>query len=166
MFRRLGKKRLTNIKQFRVLGIIKNPIYLLEDNMITHIHLAPACGLYCEVCSDYIETKECHGCRCDCKSCAGIGHAAHCDISQCAASKKVEHCGLCEDFPCTMLSQFANDPVWTTHLVVIDNLKRRAKIGTSKWLEEQKEYWSDDKNVSEEIQHHNKCAEIWNASNK
>ncbi len=103
--------------------------------------LAPPCGLYCGLC----DPKECHGCGCACGKCAGKGHQKVCEVAQCALKRNVRSCGDCPGFACTRLIQFANDPVWRTHLPAIENLRRRKAIGTERWLQEQKEYWSDQK---------------------
>lgn len=121
--------------------------------------LAPPCGLYCGCCEDKLITKECHGCGCDCGECAGQFHAVHCAISLCAKSRGHESCADCPDFPCTKLIQFANDPVWRTHQAALENLRRRQKIGTAKWIEEQKAYWMDRKRLYCEIRHHQECSE-------
>ena len=104
--------------------------------------LAGACGLYCGTCS----SDDCHGCGCKCGQCAGSGRLGVCPVGPCISSRKVESCADCEEFPCTRLIEFTHDPVFTTHAVCIDNLRRRQRIGTEKWIEEQKEYFSDDRN--------------------
>ena len=120
--------------------------------------LAAPCGLYCGVCADNAISKECHGCGCKCGQCAGEWHSNHCDISMCVSSKNLESCADCEELSCTRLIQFTHDPIWTTHSVCIDNLRRRKKTGTEKWIAEQEEYFSDDNNRKKEILHHDKCA--------
>ena len=118
-------------------------------------YLAPACGLYCGICSDYVN-EECHGCGCGC-GCAGKWHIEHCEIAECAKSRNLESCAGCEDLSCTLLIQFTNDPIWTTHSVCIENLRRRKKIGTVKWILEQKEYWSNENHCKKEIWQHDEC---------
>ncbi len=120
--------------------------------------LAPPCGLYCGCCADYVKTKECHGCGCNCGKCAGKFHSENCKINQCAKKRKLDHCGDCSVFPCTMLIQFAYDPIWRTHLPVIENLRHRKKIGTANWLKEQANYWSDKGKLNAEIRLHDECA--------
>ncbi len=105
--------------------------------------LAPACGLYCGICADH-QSGECHGCGCDCGRCAGQAHAAQCATAHCAASRKIESCADCAELPCTKLIQFAFDPIWRTHGVCIENLRRRKQIGTARWLAEQAAYWKDE----------------------
>ncbi|MCD4752517.1 MAG: DUF3795 domain-containing protein [Anaerolineaceae bacterium] len=107
--------------------------------------LAP-CGLYCGVCSDYSLQRECKGCDsdCDCGECAACWHHAHCRIYKCVKSRGHQTCAECEELPCTMLIEFAYDPIWRSHLPVIENLRRIRKIGSEAWLAEQREYWSDE----------------------
>ena len=128
--------------------------------------LAGPCGLYCGICADNITTKECHGCGCDCGQCAGGWHGEHCEISLCARKHKVSHCGECQEFACTKLIQFTSDPVWTTHAVCIENLRRRNKIGTEGWLGEQEAYWANEDNRKKEIMHHDLCGKRWQEMKK
>ena len=117
--------------------------------------LAPSCGLFCGICSDFVK-KECHGCGCDC-GCAGKWHIEHCEIAACAKNKNLESCADCVDLPCTLLIQFTYDPIWTTHSVCIENLRRRKQIGTEKWIAEQQKYWSNEDKRKKEILHHQAC---------
>lgn len=133
-----------------------------------HDFLAPACGLFCGICSDYI-LKECHGCGCSCGECAGQWHLDHCLINQCAENRSLESCADCSDLPCTKLIQFTHDPIWTTHSVCIDNLRRRKQIGKEKWVEEQLEYFSDEAHRKKELKHHDECkikSLQWDKNNK
>ncbi len=104
---------------------------------------AAPCGLYCGICGDNIKTGECHGCGCDCGGCAGAWHMAHCRIAQCVTERGHESCAACPQLPCTRLVQFCCDPIWRTHRPVIENLRRRQRIGTEAWIAEQEEFWSD-----------------------
>jgi hypothetical protein len=101
------------------------------------------CGLFCGICKGKMD-GECHGCGCTCGKCAGAAHRSSCAIAKCAAQKQLESCADCKDLPCTRLIQFAQDPVWRTHSVCLDNLRRRKAIGTAAWLQEQEGYWKDD----------------------
>jgi len=104
--------------------------------------LAPPCGLYCGSCDDFVHGI-CHGCGCSCGHCNGEPQARACAIRECSDERGVEHCGRCAEFPCTKLIAFCNDPIWFSHGVAIENLRRRTRIGTPAWLAEQAEYWSD-----------------------
>ena len=119
--------------------------------------LAPPCGLFCGCCEAVFIDKDYHGCGCTCGKCAGGEQAQQCAISLCAKGKGLESCADCADLPCTRLIQFVNDPVWRTHLPALENLRRRKMIGTDKWIEEQKTYWSDPKQLDREIKCHREC---------
>ncbi len=106
---------------------------------------AAPCGLYCGACIDHLVYKNCHGCGCNCDSCAASNHHKQCDIYECCVEQRsLEACGECEEFPCSRLIQFCYNPVWQHHLTVIENLRRRRAVGTGRWLEEQKKAWSND----------------------
>lgn len=64
------------------------------------------CGLSCEKC-DYREANGCGGCV------ATDGRPFHgtCEVAECAKSKHRRFCGECEQFPCELLTRYANDPV-------------------------------------------------------
>ncbi len=105
--------------------------------------LATPCGLYCGACIAY-SVKDCHGCGCNCGTCAAAEHHKRCEIYKCCVQKAhLEACCKCENFPCSILIRFCHDPVWRTHLTVIENLRRRRKIGNDKWLEEQEQAWKN-----------------------
>jgi len=107
--------------------------------------LVAPCGLYCGSCIDYLVYKSCHSCGCDCGKCDASGHHVRCEIYRCCVKQKGhEACCECEEFPCSKLIRFCYNPVWLHHLPVIENLRRRKTIGTKKWLEEQRETWSNE----------------------
>ena len=111
-----------------------------EDNK-----LVARCGLYCGACIDYLVYKSCHGCACNCGGCAASAHHRSCDIYKCCAEQKShETCADCSEFPCSKLIQFCYSPVWLHHLPAIENLRRQKTKGARKWLEEQKEAWSNE----------------------
>jgi len=117
-------------------------------NVASRSKLAAPCGLYCGVCIAYLVSKSCHGCGCTCGSCAASTHHNECEIYKCCVREaNLEACCECEDFPCSLLIRFCNDPVWRTHLVVIENLRRRRKTGADGWLEEQEQTWKNRKDV-------------------
>jgi len=114
-------------------------------NIVDETKLAAPCGLYCGSCIDYLVYKSCHSCGCDCGKCDASGHHARCEIYECCIKQKGhEACYECEEFPCSKLIRFCYNPVWLHHLPVIENLRRRKTIGTKKWLEEQRETWSNE----------------------
>jgi len=106
--------------------------------------LAAPCGLYCGACGEYVNGK-CHGCPCPCGQCAGAKYAAGCEVVKCVRGRKIESCADCPELPCTRIIQMANDPVWGTGSLNVENLRRRKRLGTDAWLAEQKQYWSDTK---------------------
>jgi hypothetical protein len=107
--------------------------------------LVAPCGLYCGACIDYLVYKSCHGCGCDCGECAASAHHGTCDIHRCCVEQKAhETCSDCDEFPCSKLIQFCYNPVWPHHLPVIENLRRQKARGAKKWLEEQKQAWSNE----------------------
>lgn len=126
--------------------------------------LSPACGLYCGVCADYV-AGQCHGCGCACGACAGQAHVDHCAIVKCVRERNLESCADCDELPCTRVIQFTNDPIWTTHSVCIENLRRRKRIGTDRWMLEQEHHWSDERRRKTEVRHHDECARRWRAWN-
>ena len=62
------------------------------------------CGLCCSSC-EYREKMNCKGCVLMTKPFWGDV----CSVKSCCEEKKHEHCGLCPDFPCDLLKQFAYD---------------------------------------------------------
>ncbi len=131
--------------------------------------LAAPCGLYCGICRDQIN-GECHGCGCKCGKCAGQAHAEGCTIAACARKKGLVSCGQCDDLPCTHLIQFTLSPEWRTHSPCIENLRRRKKVGTVRWLREQEAYWRDENNRRSWLRLYDECSqrsqELMNAEKK
>lgn len=62
------------------------------------------CGLCCGSCA-YREATGCQGCLAMDKPFWGES----CPVKSCCEAKGHEHCGLCPDFPCPLLHQFAYD---------------------------------------------------------
>jgi hypothetical protein len=115
----------------------------MKMNNSDDLKLATPCGLYCGVCVEYLD-KSCHGCRCTC-GCAILEYHRSCDIYKCCVDKKgLKSCKDCEELPCSKLIQFCYSPTRSTHLPVIENLRRQKTIGTEKWLKEQREVWSNE----------------------
>jgi hypothetical protein len=106
--------------------------------------LAAPCGIYCGACIDYLLYKSCHGCCCKCGKCDSLEHHKQCDVYKCCVEqRRLKDCSECEDFPCSII-QFCYNPIWLHHLPVIENLRRRKKVGIEKWLNEQKENWTNE----------------------
>ncbi len=114
-------------------------------NKVDDKKLAAPCGLYCGSCIDYLLYKHCHGCCCNCGTCAASEHHKRCEIYMCCIEQKnLETCAECKELPCSNLIRFCYSPVWLHHLPVIENLRRQKNIGTAEWLKEQKETWSNE----------------------
>ena len=62
------------------------------------------CGLLCSAC-DYREQMNCKNCISITKPFWGDA----CPVKSCCEERRHEHCGLCSDFPCDLLKQFAYD---------------------------------------------------------
>ena len=120
--------------------------------------LAAPCGLYCAICGSNLATHECHGCGCDCGECAGAAHAAHCHIADCVAGKGYATCAECEEMPCTYLTAFVFDPIWRTHLPVLEHLRRIRRIGVDAWVQEQGAYWADERRLKRWLALYEDCA--------
>ncbi len=119
---------------------------------------AAPCGLYCGSCSELLLDKTCHGCVCECGQCAAGPHRTICTIYRCCIIERgLESCAECKDFPCTRLIQFAYDPIWRTHLPVLENLRRIRRIGVETWLDEQETYWTDQRRLDRWLQLHKEC---------
>ena len=109
---------------------------------MTNTAYAPVCGIYCGDCP-YLGEQ-----------CAGCGNVdgkpfwtsempnGICPLHDCCRNKKkLEHCGLCEEFPCKIFLELRDpsmsDDEFTESLNARKNdLTRRGKIGTEKWLKE------------------------------
>jgi hypothetical protein len=105
-------------------------------------YYAPVCGIFCGDCG-YLG-----------KDCTGCGYmdgkpfwtaqipTGICPLHDCCRNQKqMEHCGLCDDFPCQMFLELRDpdmsDEEFQSSLKARqDVLKRRAEIGTEKWLQE------------------------------
>jgi hypothetical protein len=130
--------------------------------MAGNIKMAAPCGLYCGSCRDHLVNKYCHGCGCECGECAAVHHHKECAIFQCCVKQKGrEACSQCGEFPCSKLIRFCYDPVWLTHLPVIENLRRQEAIGTEKWLAEQDDYWRDETRLQRYLWFQKECEDRW-----
>lgn len=61
------------------------------------------CGIKCNEC-EYKEKVNCTGCVTISKPFWG-----ECPVKTCCENKELENCGLCDQFPCDSLNQFAYD---------------------------------------------------------
>jgi hypothetical protein len=110
------------------------------DGIVGNLNYAPVCGLDCRSC-DFLGDK-CQGCGyVDGKPFWTVAvPSGVCPFYDCCRNrKKLEHCGLCDDFPCKMFPEVRDpnmsDEEFQESLAERQTaLKRRAEIGTSKWL--------------------------------
>jgi len=73
------------------------------------------CGIDCDSCK-HKEENGCKGCRAN----EGKIFWGECDLYKCCISKNLVHCGLCTDFPCSMLQEWAS----SENPERIDNLRK------------------------------------------
>lgn len=92
---------------------------------------AAACGEYCRSCGP-VSAGTCRGCAYQ----LGMTPAGEeCRIYVCAVAQRgLEHCGLCPDFPCPLFRSSASPEIVERR---IRSLRRRAAVGTERWLDEQ-----------------------------
>ena len=76
------------------------------------------CGIDCDACG-YKKDNECAGCRIVAPKGRCIW-GGHCELYDCATEKNLLHCGLCEDFPCEKLKEWAT----SENPERIDNLRK------------------------------------------
>lgn len=114
----------------------------IQEDEMHDVHFAPVCGIYCGAC-EYLNTM-----------CAGCGYVEGkpfwakevpkgvCPLHDCCRNERgLEHCGLCGDFPCKTFLEL-RDPSLSDEAFAasLDKrskaLKRRAEVGTEKWLAE------------------------------
>lgn len=119
--------------------------------------LAP-CGLYCGVCRIYkahrdndlefkkqiLPTLNDYGAKSvddiACTGCLSDGVIFHfcrtCPIKDCIKNKKIEGCYLCDDFPCTIIT---NWPDQLDKKVMLRSIPAWRDLGTAKWVEKEEE---------------------------
>ncbi|WDV46371.1 DUF3795 domain-containing protein [Clostridiaceae bacterium M8S5] len=62
------------------------------------------CGTKCSEC-EYVKKVNCKGCIAINKPFWG----ENCRVKSCCEDKGLENCGMCEQFPCALLNEFAYD---------------------------------------------------------
>lgn len=99
---------------------------------------AAACGEYCGSCGP-VSAGICRGCAYQ----LGLTPAGEeCRIFFCAVVEHgLEHCGLCPDFPCPLFLSSAEPAIVERR---VQALRRRAAIGTERWLDEQERMEDED----------------------
>ncbi|MEN8155290.1 MAG: DUF3795 domain-containing protein [Acidobacteriota bacterium] len=109
---------------------------------MSDINYTPPCGLYCGDC-EYLG-KQCKGCGYVEGKPFWTIHVPTgiCPIHDCCRNQKeLEHCGLCEELPCKIFLELRDpdisDEDFERSLKTREEaLRRRAEIGTNKWLQE------------------------------
>ena len=127
------------------------------------MHLAAVCGLYCGACTVYRARRDENPKRLekilhersrrwklnaddiDCDGCLAGGrlmpHCERCRMRQCAEARLgVSRCADCPEYPCKLISAFADDGM-RHHGEVLTNLRRIKEIGAEQWIAEQQERW-------------------------
>ena len=114
--------------------------------------LAP-CGIYCPECSfrvayetqnrahltpmpakfDKFKGMELE--QFNCAGCISENKFADCKMKQCVTARKLQHCGQCDEFPCELINNFANDGL-PHHKKAKENLEYVRKHGLDKFFEE------------------------------
>lgn len=95
--------------------------------------MAGFCGDFCGKCPNLPAS---------CEGCVPEAHG-ECHFVGCCLSRGLEHCGLCEDFPCRELKDFVpDDRPECPQGYHIANLRDRRRMGTARWLDEQRRKWS------------------------
>jgi hypothetical protein len=56
--------------------------------------------------------------------------------------------------PCIYLAEFAFDPIWRTHLPVLEQLRRIRRISVGAWFQAQEAYWAGERCLKRWFAHH------------
>jgi hypothetical protein len=81
------------------------------------------CGILCAECPDRAQMK--------CDKCININKpfwGDSCPVKDCCESKNLDHCGLCGDFPCDLLNQFAYDKEHGDNGARVEQCKKWASL--------------------------------------
>jgi hypothetical protein len=79
------------------------------------------------------EQIKCEGC----KDSLEVHWSPECKMMLCAKKRGLQYCFQCEDFPCTIVSEFSSDGI-SHHKRTVENLKIMKEIGIEAWIAEQK----------------------------
>ncbi|HAS74908.1 MAG TPA: hypothetical protein DCS67_12255 [Clostridiales bacterium UBA8960] len=90
------------------------------------------CGMYCGGCKNYKKNANCMGCRNE------KDLLEDCPTRACCIAKGLLHCGLCDAFPCKILSDFYNDGA-AHRAKAYENMVKIIEIGADGWLSEQED---------------------------
>lgn len=115
-------------------------------------NLLAYCGIYCGQCSfkvafetnnrahllakpaKYNDMKQAPLEACFCEGCKGENICGDCQIKDCASAKGYLSCADCENFPCTLIDNFAKDGI-PHHSWGVENLHIIREKGVHKWFE-------------------------------
>jgi hypothetical protein len=127
--------------------------------------LVAPCGLYCGACPMYLATQDkdeqkikdleqqfsSRGSKValtdlQCDGCIAGGRVAafcrRCEIRECAGKKQdVTRCADCQEFPCSIITNFNNDGM-LHHAEVLENCRSLRKAGINEWAKHEAERWS------------------------
>jgi hypothetical protein len=119
-----------------------------KGNMESSDQLLGYCGLYCGNCLYYINTKKgvgtvqkdgniafCEGCN----SPVNTPHCSHCSIKDCNRSKGLSYCLQCNDYPCSIITEFIEQKDYSYHKDVPEMMERLKEIGPDAWYKEMEE---------------------------
>jgi len=79
------------------------------------------------------EQVRCEGCR----ELLDRHWSPDCKMMLCAKKRGLQYCFQCEEFPCTIVSEFSSDGI-LHHKRTVENSKRMREIGIEAWIAEQK----------------------------
>lgn len=111
--------------------------------MVNEDHAA-VCGLYCTAC-EYRETNPCAGCMAVEGRPIWVAQVGIevCPLYECCvADRGMKHCGTCDDLPCEQFLK-SHDPSLGPEEARedicrrVETLRRRGRVGTRRWLQEQ-----------------------------
>jgi hypothetical protein len=91
---------------------------------------AARCGIYCGEC-EYREKTNCPGCV----QARGSPFWGACRVAECCLANGLDNCGLCDEFPCDKLKEFAYDEEQGDNGERIRNLEAWKRAGFESWLE-------------------------------
>jgi hypothetical protein len=144
-------------------------------------NLVAVCGLYCGACPMYLATQSNDKEKQEallkqfssgptqlkmedilCDGCIGNGRVAsfcsRCEMRACPNDKKdVTRCSDCQEFPCTLITNFNNDGM-PHHGEVLNNLQQIKKMGIEKWAQYDEERWQCPECTSRISWYDSKCS--------
>ncbi len=137
----------------------------MPENPDSNENLVAPCGLYCGACPMYLATQEkdeqkikdlvqrfsSRGSKVtltdlQCDGCIAGGRIAtfcrRCEMRECAGKKQdVTRCSDCQEFPCSLITNFNNDGM-LHHAEVLENCRSLREVGIKEWAKHEAERWS------------------------